>query len=442
MANGSLPWMTSQDLVAAVERKISFPIAQNTFSSDDILAFASEEMQIALVPQILTYHEEYFVFLDIVPLLPNKLAYSVPTRAIGMRLRSVFYVDTNGNRFEMVRVNPDDKSFFQYTNGSNESAFRYYLQGNQIVLTPNSLPSPVGYIEFGYYLRPNQLVDNSRASIISNFSTTIQCVNSSINPGDQVIITNNVTAISTVLTAVASSPSTNQFLIGATSIITAQNLANALLALPPDPSSNQPIIFSALTSGTATITILYNNIELLYNTSNTAGFIIQPTLGILFQSIAPNITTSSLVDFLQTNPGHRTYAISIPIISISGNTIQFNINLLPNTLIGISGNLNTEFNPTLVTNNIQVGDYICQQYECIIPQVPPDLHTGLAERTCARILAAIGDQIGLQATQNKIAEIQNSQNPLLGARIDGDGKKVFPRKTLLRYGKFINYRRF
>src|ERR1700722_1267684 len=205
-STGSLPWMTSQDLVASVQRKISFPISQNTFSSDDILKFASEEMQISLVPQVLTYHEEYFVFLEIHPLLPNKLSYSVPTRAIGMRLRTVFYVDTNGNRFEMVRVNPDDKSFFQYTDGNNESAFRYYLQGNEIVLTPNSLPSPVGYIEFGYYLRPNQLVDNSRASIIQNFSTTIQCVNSSINPGDQVIITNNVNAISTVLTAVTGAP--------------------------------------------------------------------------------------------------------------------------------------------------------------------------------------------------------------------------------------------
>jgi len=31
------PYYTSNDLIAAVQRKIAFPIAQNTFSNTDIL---------------------------------------------------------------------------------------------------------------------------------------------------------------------------------------------------------------------------------------------------------------------------------------------------------------------------------------------------------------------------------------------------------------------
>jgi hypothetical protein len=429
----NVPWYTSQTLIQAIQRKISFPLSQNTFSTADLLAFANEELFISQVPQILTYHEEYFVFLDMVPLTPNKLYYTIPTRSIGQRLRSVFYVDTNGNRFEMVRVNPDDKSFFQYTNGNNESAFRYYLQGNSIVLTPNSLPSPVGFIEFGYYLRPNQLVDNSQASIIQNFVTSVQCVNSNINPGDQIIIYNNDTAAIVTLTATSGAPTNGQFQIGATSQITATNLAAALVSTG--------LVTTATTSGTDTVTANYNFIELIFSATNITGFIFQSTLGILFDQIPSTITAGGFVDFLQTLPGHRTYAIHVPVISLSGNTLQFNTNLLPNPLFGIQG-LGSQFNPNLINFDPQPGDYICLENQCIIPQIPPDLHTGLAERVCARILSAIGDQQGLQATQSKIQEIQQAQSPLLGARIDGDGKKVFPRKTLLRYGKFINYRRF
>lgn len=431
------PWMTSQSLIEAVQRKISFPLSQNTFSSDDILAFANEEMMISLVGQILSYHEEYFVFLEIQPLNPNQLAYPVPTRAIGMRLRSVFYVDLNGNRFEMVRVSPDDKSFFQYTNGNNESAFRYYLQGNNIILTPNSLPSPVGYIEFGYYMRPNQLVDNSNAGIITNFSTTIDITNNAaLVVGDTITVINNINSIATIFTATTGSPLAGQFLIGGTAAQTAINLKAALDASGMFLNTNIP----GLTP--TTITINYANIQFVYTTSNIIAFTISPNLGVVLQSLPTSITPTTLIDFLQTKPGHRTYAISVPILGISNNTVFVNANIFPNPLIGISGNLNNEFNPTLVSNNIVPGDYICAENTCIIPQVPPDLHTGLAERTCARILAAIGDQVGLQASQSKIQEIQQAQNPLLGARIDGAGKKVFPRKTLLRYGKFINYRRF
>src|SRR6266853_4661648 len=107
MAN---PWYTSSDLVSAVQRKIAMPLNQRTFTSDDILAFANEEMLISQVPDILMYHQEYFVWSENVLLVPNQQRYSVPERAMGMKLRDVYYVDNNGNLFEMTRINPDDKA--------------------------------------------------------------------------------------------------------------------------------------------------------------------------------------------------------------------------------------------------------------------------------------------------------------------------------------------
>jgi len=59
----------------------------------------------------------------------------------------------------------------------------------------------------------------------------------------------------------------------------------------------------------------------------------------------------------------------------------------------------------------------------------------LAERTCARILAAIGDQAGHQTANQKIAEIDGRQGTMLGQRVEGAPQKITGRHGLLRYFK-------
>lgn len=418
----AVPWYTSQTLVQAIERKISLPLSQNTFSSQDLLAFSNEELMISLVPSILTYHEEYFVVHKSYPLVPNQLYYPIPDRAIGMRIRDLFYLDVNGNRFDMARINLDDKGYFQYNDGGSDYIFRYFLEGNNIVLTPFSLPTPTGSLEISYYLRPNQLVDDSNAATITNFLQTITVDNTTIADGDVVEILNGSSGIVLgTFTATSGSPLANQFLIGATSVDTATNLVSVI------NTAGIVLNISNVNSTSAVITLTFNSSQLEISPTNAIGFVVPSTIGIAFDSIPSNFSINSLVDLLQTKPGHQSLAISIPLLSISGNVGMFNSSDIVNTITqGI----------------VLVGDYMCLENECIIPQIPPDLHVGLAERACARILAAIGDQAGLQASQAKIQQIENAQSPLLGARVDGDGKKVNARKSLLRYGKFINYRRF
>src|SRR5690348_4097049 len=108
-----LPYYSSNTLIEAVKRNIAFPIAQATFSEEDILRFADEEMFLEQVPSIMQYHEEYFVFNEEVPLVANQTRYPIPKRAIGMKLRDLFYKDTQGQLVEMSRINPDDKSYMQ-----------------------------------------------------------------------------------------------------------------------------------------------------------------------------------------------------------------------------------------------------------------------------------------------------------------------------------------
>lgn len=419
------PWLTSTDLINAVKRKINIPSVSispgySLYTDNELLEFLWEELYIALVPQVLTYHSEYFVQIEEQTLKPNQARYPIPDRAIGGRLRDLFYKDINGNLFEMTAINPDDKSYFQYTNSTNYS-YRYYLEGNEIVLMANGIPSPSGSLQFAYYLRPNILVENSRAFIISNFFELITCVNASIVAGDTISIAiispSNGLTTTYVLTAVAGAPSLNEFQIGGTSIITAANLANAIIAL--DISS----ITNASNNASDTVTMSFLNVQTTVTTSNDVGFIIDENFGLQSSSTVPtNIVQGSIADLLQTKSGHRTLALSKEVLSVGTNTMEFNVDDIPDTLV--------------------VGDYVCLENESIIPQIPTDLHIGLVERGCARILAALGDRVGQDVVEAKIKQVEQMQSPLLGARNDGDAKKVFNKRALIRLGKYNNYRRY
>ena len=407
------PWMTSDTLVESISRKISLPLSQGTFSKEDILAFATEEMFISQVPSVMIYHEEYFVWPVKVPLVPNKTRYPIPDRAIGMKIRDLFYEDQSGNLFEMTRISEDDKAFFQRQMGTYQTISKYYFESNNIVLSPFEINSPTGYLNFAIYLRPNVLVPNERAAIIQCFTKTITVDNSQVVAGDTVTINGSI------FEAVASSPTANQFLIAGDSLGTAANLASVITI--------SGIIRSAGVGSpaTTTATLCYNDIvDTSIVVSNNDGFSLQVSQGIQFNSIPDHIVDGVVIDILETKAGHsmRDYGITLGTNSVSGNIITFPAGVVP--------------------SNVIVGDYICVENECIIPQIPTDLHSGLAERTCARILAAIGDQAGQAASDKKIAEIDQSQGTLLNNRAEGSIKKVVSRHSLLAMGKMAYRRRF
>jgi hypothetical protein len=440
------PWYTSSQLISAIKRKISFPTSSNTFTDDDLLAFANEEMMISQVPSVLLYHEEFFVASVIYPLRQDTNRYPIPKRAIGMRLRDVFWCDPAGNLFEMTRIQADDKAFFQRSIGANQAIHKFYIEGNDIVLTPSPVNSPSGSLVVYYFIRPNQLVTEDRAAIIEGFSTTMVVDNANITAGDTLTIesvnqniyvqpstpaqggnipfvenefqdanvfANEPIVTTTTITAISGgSPTDNEFLIGATSAITATNIVNCLNALGVIEADNG-------SPATDTITFTYTNVQTKFTVTETTddGMVMSSNMSVLCDDVSSIFTPGELVDFIQTDAGHQTLAIDVTIPSggASGNTLTF-----PSYVIS----------PSLV-----VGDYVCLAQECIIPQIPSDLHNGLAERTCARILAAIGDQTGLQATTGKIQEIDARQGTLLDQRVEGAPQKITGRHGLLRYFK-------
>jgi len=398
------PYKTSNDIIEAVKRNSAVPISQNTFSEDDILKFANEEMMIAEVPSVLQFQENYFSYDYEVTLVDGKNKYPIPKRAIGMNIRALFWKDLSGNLFEMTQINPDDQSYFQRNVGANQAVHKYYFEGNDIVLTPRMITNPTGSLVFKFYIRPNQLVVNSRAAFCKNFCKEITIDNTNLVSGDTLSIGSLVFEAGV------------DFSIGVNDIATATNLAQAIQTEGTYSASNG-------TPSTAIVTLKYTDI----NTdivSSSSGMTVNSKEIIEFTSTVPtNIANSTYIDFLETEGGHRTFKYDVLLGAnvVSGSTISFNSGVIP-----------TDF---------KVGDYIASQYECIIPQIPDDLHISLVHRTCARIMSAQGDLQAVGDIDKKLAEVEQRQANLIDNRGAGDPKKVLARHSHLRYGKSRDRRR-
>lgn len=159
--------MTSSDIIASVKRKAMIPSNQSTFTDDDILAIAQDELLIGLLPSILQVHEEYLVYSEPLSLLNNVSSYPIPYRAVGQRLRDLQGQDSNGNYFNIARISPDDKDIFRQSYSGTNTAY-FYVQGNNFILIPKVQNNPTGNLAVSFYMRPNQLVANNQVATIKN----------------------------------------------------------------------------------------------------------------------------------------------------------------------------------------------------------------------------------------------------------------------------------
>lgn len=391
------PYLTSNTLIEAVKRDIAVPFNQLTYNDEDILAFANTELFSAQMPSVLQFHEEYYVYEQEVALVANKSKYPIPNRAIGMKLRDVFYKDQQGNLIEMSKINPDDRAHFSGDFDRNQTAIHYYLQNNSIILVPEVRERPVGSLVFTYFLRPNSLVTDDQAIICQSFSKTVTIQNASIVAGDTLTIRDFELEAGV------------DFAIGANGSITATNIVSAITALNSDIEGN---------ASSNLLTITYVERPTNVSTSNEAGFVVSNSLIInSTQPVPEGITAGVLVDFLQMDGGHSTYEFDVEVEdnAVSPTSITFSAGVVP--------------------EDFGIGDYICLQYECIVPQIPTDLHNLLVQRTCARVLSAQGDQQGLENTNKKIQDLEVRQAVMIDNRVEGSPTKVMNRHSLLRYGR-------
>lgn len=398
MAN--TPYLTSRDLIDTIKLNSAFPLAQVTFTEEDLLKFANHELFLAQVPSVLQYHEDYFSFRESVPLKIGKSRYDIPYRAIGQKVYDVYYSDPNagGHLRKLNRIDSADKAFFQFNNNGYITPAHYFFEANQVCLTTDIGEGITGELVFVYYLRPNNLVLDERAAICSGFSKDITITDSNIVAGDKIVI-GSIELIA----------GTN-FTIGVSDNATAASLVAAI---------NNTEDYTAISTANI-VTVYYETLSTTITSSNTLGLTLDSMQGIEFLSVPANIKNSSMIDFLKKKGGHRTYKIDVKLGKnvVSATTVKFK--------------------PSDVPEDFEIEDYICLQFECIIPQIPSDLHSLLAERTVARILESQGDLQGLQTANGKISQLEAGQATLVQNRAEGSPRKVFNRNSLLRFGKGVN----
>jgi hypothetical protein len=175
---------TSSDLIDSVKVRGMIPENEKTFETEDFLNFLNEEMEMYILPYLMSVHEEYNVVSEDQDIVGTQTVYPIPYRAIGNKLRGLFYVDADGNEIRLPRISIEDKDDY-YTNGVNfygrHNAF--YVQNNNIVLIdePNT---DTGSIRMYFYLRCNTLVENDSAGLITAIDANTGVITMSNFPTD------------------------------------------------------------------------------------------------------------------------------------------------------------------------------------------------------------------------------------------------------------------
>lgn len=165
--------LNSCDLIETSLRRGMIPKNCSTFSCCDILEILNEEMDISLIPTVMRFHEEYYVYEEDVCIVSCVIHYQIPYRAVGNKLRGIFYVDDSDNHYEMTRTCIENRADYTCSYGVQNRAYSFYPKGDEIVLMDCSVTS--GKLRMIYYLRPNKLVKESKGAKIKSVTICACC---------------------------------------------------------------------------------------------------------------------------------------------------------------------------------------------------------------------------------------------------------------------------
>ncbi len=158
-------WDTTA-LLASIRRRCGAPASPGTGTTDlDLLAKADEELRTGLLPTMLAVREEFYTWppsddasYDL-PLVPGRVEYPIPSRAIGGKLRDVVLVDSSISPPRLISLDefrPEDLPGRSRTPGK---PYAFLLRGNTVAVVP-APPASVANLtlRLSYHMRPSQLV--------------------------------------------------------------------------------------------------------------------------------------------------------------------------------------------------------------------------------------------------------------------------------------------
>lgn len=168
--------LTANKLIETIKRKSFVPTDDVVYTEEDYLEMMNHEMDVRVIPHLLSRYEEYMVETEMVTLESGVTSYEIPYRAAGNKLRDLFYVKNpdaptpQQNIQEMHRIDPSEiyaySNSYSFGNGF-ESGYLYYVKNNKINLL-NEFPSGTGALKMDFYIQPNMLVLEKDAGKITS----------------------------------------------------------------------------------------------------------------------------------------------------------------------------------------------------------------------------------------------------------------------------------
>ena len=294
---------TTDDLLSKIKLKAFIPTAQTTFTDQELLDIATEEMNGIIVPTILNAREEYYVYKDASFTLDgtSNQTFNIPFRATGMQLREISVTIGNTER-NIPRYDIEDRIYDNV--GGN--IYGFDITNNQINIKGNNS----GTLNMYYYLRPGALVKSTDARAVVSVDTDL----------NQIVVSNF-------------------------------------------PSS---------------------------------------------------WTTSTTFDVIKFRPGfdHKSINLTVNTLDSGTGTITFNESL-----------------PTEVWRAIETNDWLIEAEKSPVPQLPVEWQEYLAESVTAFIMESIGDAEGFARADKRKQELKKLALDSISPRIDGQSKKLVPRRN-------------
>ena len=156
---------TTQILLDRVAVKAAIPEGQETYTPEELLDLANQEILSTILPEILRTREDYYLTSEIIETSDSVGLYDMPERAIAGKVNDVQLVD-DSNR--VIRSLPRITTA-QIKDTDSGEVRAFYFQGAYIGLHP--APSSPQKLKVSYYARPSALVLPEKAYEILSIGT-------------------------------------------------------------------------------------------------------------------------------------------------------------------------------------------------------------------------------------------------------------------------------
>jgi hypothetical protein len=174
----------AEDLIQVVrDRVVTGQAATEGTQDADILRIINDEALGRVCNAVMHVREEYYVNTIRQSITAGMVRYRIPHRAMQGKIRDIFYLDSDNNRYKLLPVPREFRAGNFKITSSESVPSGYYFEGNHIVLHPDSSTSISGTLEISYYFRPGELVLSTEARTVASINSGVIVLNDDVPAG-------------------------------------------------------------------------------------------------------------------------------------------------------------------------------------------------------------------------------------------------------------------